>query len=82
MNYYLQMNVGNLLFAGEPDFIVDDGVLQWEIPVVYALPDFGKLGVVGRMLVDAQSGDLKLDDSTSTEEMQANAKRLYQEAAS
>lgn len=82
VNYYLQMNVGNLLYAGEPDFIVGDGELQWEVPVVYALPDLGKLGVVGRMLVDAQSGDLKLDNSTATEEMQANAKRLYQEAAS
>ena len=82
VNYYLQMNVGNLLFAGEPDFIVGEGLLQWDVPVIYALPDLGKLGVVGRFLVDAQSGDLKLNESTSTEEMQAHAKRLYQEAAS
>lgn len=79
VNYYLQMNVGNLLFAGEPEVIVGEGLLQWDVPVVYALPDLGKLGVVGRFLVDAQSGDLKINESTSTEEMQAHAKRLYRQ---
>lgn len=77
----LFLQVGNLLQSGDPDLLVGENVLLWDVPVVYVLPDRGILGTVGHVLVDAQTGDLKLKDSTSFEEMKANAKRLYQQAA-
>ncbi len=83
VNHYLIMHVGNLLHAGDPDLLVGSNDLtQWDVPVVYSLPRYGMLGAVGHILVDAQNGDLKLKDSTSKEELRANAKRFYQQATS
>jgi len=78
----LFLYVGNLLQSGEPDLLVGEDAVFWDVPVFYALPDRGILGHVGHVLVDAQTGDLKLNDSTPFEEMKANAKRLYQQATS
>lgn len=82
---YLFTYVGNLLHASEPDevdLMVGKGLLQWDVPVMYSLPDLGTLGRVGHILVDAQNGDLKLKDSTAIEEMDAHVSRLYQQATS
>jgi len=81
VNQYLFTHIGNMLHAGDPDLLVGDGFLQWDVPVVYSLPDLGELGTVGHILVDAQNGDLKLEDSTSKEDLRANGKRLYQKTA-
>ena len=80
VNHYLVMYVGNLLHAGEPDLLVNEERVQWDVPIIYSLPDHGNLGKVGHILVDAQNGDLKLDDSTSVEEIDAHVTRLYQQA--
>lgn len=82
VNRYLFLHVGNLLRAGEPDLLVGDEFLQWQVPIIYALPDHGDLGVVGHILLDAQNGDLKLAPSTSLEEIEARVSRLYQQATS
>jgi hypothetical protein len=77
----LFLHVGNLLQSGEPDLLVSKDALFWDVPVDYAFPDCGILGRVGHVLVDAQTGDMKLKDSTPFEEMKANAQRLDQQAA-
>lgn len=82
VTHHLVMYVGNLLGAGEPDLLVGEGLLLWDVPVIYSLPDHGTLGQVGHILVDAQNGDLKLDDSTPATEMKENASRLYRKATS
>lgn len=79
---HVAMYIGNLLYAGEPDLLVGEGLLQWDVPVVYSLPDLGTLGTVGHILIDAQNGNLNLNESTSKDEMQSNVDRLYQQAAS
>lgn len=82
VNRYLLMYVGNLLHAGNPDLLVNEGLAQWDVPIVYSIPGRGNLGTVGHFLVDAQNGDLKLKNSTSKEELRENAKRLHQQAPS
>jgi hypothetical protein len=82
VNHYLVMYVGNLLLAGEPDLLVGEGGIQWDVPIIYSLPGHGNLGTVGHILVDAQNGDLKLDASTSVEEIDAHVTRFYQQATS
>jgi hypothetical protein len=79
---YLFTNIGNLLQAGEPDLFVDNGVVLWDVPVLYSLPDRGSLGKVGHLLVDAQNGDIKIRESTPVEEMKSHGERLYQQATS
>jgi len=82
VNYYLIVHVGNLLHAGEPNLLVgDNGLAQWDVPVIYSLPRRGTLGTIGHLCVDAQNGDIKFNASTSKEELQANAKRLYQQTS-
>jgi len=82
VNRYLLMHVGNLLHAGEPDLLVSEGLAQWEVPIIYSLPDRGNLGTVGHFLVDAQNGDIKLKNSTPIREIEAHVTRLYQQATS
>ena len=82
VDQYLFTYVGNLLHTGEPDLLVGEGVLLWDVPIIYSLPDHGNLGTVGHILVDAQNGDLKLNDSTPMEEIDAHVTRLYQQATS
>ncbi len=82
VDHYLFTYVGHLLQAGDPDLLVGDDSVQWDVPIIYTLPDKGALGPVGHFLIDAQNGDLKLKDSTPIEELKANAKRLYQQATS
>ncbi len=78
----LFLYVGNLLHSKDPDLLVGNKSLLWDVPIVYTLPDLGTLGQVGHILVDAETGDLKLKDSTPIEEMKTNAERLYQQATS
>jgi len=82
VNRHLFLYVGNMLRAGEPDLLVSDGALEWEVPIIYSLPDHGDLGVVGHFFVDAQNGDLKLKESTPIEEIEAHVSRLHQKATS
>ncbi|MDZ7363199.1 MAG: hypothetical protein ONB46_21145 [candidate division KSB1 bacterium] len=82
VNRYLLMHVGNLLRAGEPDLSVSKGLAQWDVPIIYSLPDRGNLGTVGHFLVDAQNGDIKLKNSTPIQEIEARVTRLYQQATS
>jgi hypothetical protein len=46
------------------------------------VPKRGLLGIVGNIFVDSNNGNLLLDQSTPVEEMEENAERLYQKAAS
>jgi len=80
VNRYLLLNTGNLIHAMEPDLVIGDD-LRWRVPVGYSLPDKGPLGPVGNIMVDANTGNLLLENSTSIAEIEANAERLYQQAA-
>ncbi len=82
VNRYLLMYVGNLLHAGNPDLLINEGLAQWEVPIEYSIPGRGNLGTVGHFLIDAQNGDIKLKDSTPIEEIKTHASRLYQQATS
>jgi len=82
VNRYLLMYIGNLLHAGEPELLVGECLTQWDVPIVYSLPSYGELGIVGHFLVDAQNGDIKINESTPIEEIKAHVSRLYQQATS
>jgi len=76
VNRYLLMNSGNLIHSMEPDLIIGD-CLQWKVPLGYSMPGKGFLGKVGDIFVDAITGNLKLDISTSIKEIETNAESLY-----
>lgn len=79
VNRYLLMNTGNLIHSMEPDLVIGDH-LCWRVPIGYSLPGQGLLGEVGQIFVEAINGSLLLENSTPIQEIEANAKRLYQKA--
>ena len=76
---FLLLSVGNLLMVDEPSLDISPNALRWRVPVVYALPDRGIVGKVGELYVDADNGQILLEESTPLEVLTANAERLYSE---
>ena len=73
INRFLLLSVGNLLMADEPSLDISLNALRWRVPIVYALPDRGIVGKVGELYVDADNGQILLDESTPLEVLTANS---------
>ena len=54
--------VGTGLSSGKPVLVAEHGRLRWRVPVYLALPDKDRLGQVGQIDVDAQTGETLADD--------------------
>lgn len=76
VNRFLAVNAGNMLAADEPELVVGERLL-WRVPVLFGTPERGQVGKVGELLVDVESGDVIIDDSTQIEAMLRNAETLY-----
>jgi len=61
-NVFLLDQVGTGLGGGDPMLIVLQDRLCWRVPVMLALSPRGLLGQVGQIDIDAQSGELLLDE--------------------
>ena len=59
--------------------VVDQDAIFWRFPIVFSMGVRGRLGQVGEMDVDAQSGELLLNDDL-VEELKAHARILAQSA--
>lgn len=62
VNALLATHAGNLLLADEPVLVLADRAV-WRVPVDLTAPSMGRLGRVGEVDVDAQSGELLLDNA-------------------
>jgi hypothetical protein len=62
VNGTLLDRVGTGVLAETPDLVVTDGGLRWRVPVILALPGHGRIGQVGAIDVDVQSGEVLADD--------------------
>jgi hypothetical protein len=81
VNRYLLLHTGNLLHSTDPNLILGDR-LRWKVPIGYSVPKKGLLGIVGSVFVDANNGNVLIEQSTPVKEMESNAERLYQKTAS
>ena len=59
VNAFLATHVGNLLLAGEPTLSITERIV-WRVPVDVTDPVNGRLGLVGEVDVDVDSGELLL----------------------
>ena len=73
-NVWLLMYAGNLLGAEEPELILNEG-LFWRMDVVLTSPQRGFIGKVGKLCVNALSGEVLTSD-TLAEDLQASADAL------
>ncbi len=74
-NCLLLDKVGTGLMAEKPILMTVDNRLIWQVPVILALPNRGRLGQVGTIGVDVQTGALLFDPS-QIETITANANQL------
>ena len=72
---FLLMKVGNLLMAGEPSFL--HGQRCWKVPILLGNVRSGLLGQVGKLRVDAETGEVLFTDEERTR-IEAQANELYQ----
>lgn len=79
-NRFLIMQVGDQFCAGEPALVVD-AAMYWRVPAQYAPSRLGVLGVLGHLLIDANTGEITLADDKSIEDLQQGAEALYERAA-
>jgi hypothetical protein len=73
-NYWLLENVGNLLRAENPELVLGDR-LVWRIDIALTSPSRGWVGVVGRLEIDASSGEI-LANQSLVEELAPRAQTL------
>ena len=79
-NHFLIMRVGDQLCAGQPELVVGPR-LCWRVPVQYAPSRKGPLGIVGHLLIDAETGEVTVADGQTSEDLLARAEVLYERAA-
>jgi hypothetical protein len=76
---FLLRKVGNLLRPDEPRLFFSDR-LYWMVPVSLTNPTMGRVGGVGELQVDAQTGEV-LAGKEDVERIERNALALYNTAA-
>ena len=62
VNVFLLNQVGTGLGGDTPTLVVQNDRLCWRVPVILALPPKGRLGQVGQIDVDAQTGEILADE--------------------
>jgi len=72
---YVLDRVSDHMVGDEPSLVVDGERFLWRVPVYLAVLPQGRLGQVGTIDVDAQTGQL-LVTNRLIEEMQHNAREL------
>lgn len=79
-NRFLINQIGDQLGALEPELVFGKA-MQWRVPVQFAPSRLGQLGIVGHLLVDAQTGEVFIADGRTSEDLVASAELLYERAA-
>jgi NAD-dependent oxidoreductase involved in siderophore biosynthesis len=67
--------VGTGLFGDEPSLVVTGKSVVWRVPIFVSTASRGRLGQVGQVDVDAQTGEIMADD-TLLKAIGDNAERL------
>lgn len=62
VNVFLLNEIGTGLGGDTPMLVVQNDRLRWRVPVILALSPIGRLGQVGQIDVDAQTGEILADD--------------------
>jgi hypothetical protein len=75
INVFVLNKIGTGLGGDTPILVIDNDRLCWRVPVILALPPQGRLGQVGQIDVDAQTGEILADDQL-IQDIADHAKRL------
>ena len=64
VNVFLLDEAGTGLGGDAPTLVIHNDRLCWRVPVILAMAPCGPLGQVGQIDVDAQSGEILVDDES------------------
>ncbi|MEA3338334.1 MAG: hypothetical protein U9R15_00055 [Chloroflexota bacterium] len=78
-NHFLVMRAGDQLCAYKPELVVGP-TLRWRVPVQYAPSRKGPLGIVGHLLIDAETGEVTIADGQTSGDLLTRAEALYERA--
>lgn len=79
-NRFLILQVGDQFMASDPELVV--GLrLSWRLAVQYAPSRRGALGIVGHLLVDAETGKVVVADDQTPDDFLSRAEVLYASAS-
>ena len=73
-NVFMATHIGNLLLAGEPVLALTERIV-WRVPIDLTAPKVGRIGHVGDIDVDVETGEVLLDEPQIIV-IQENAQRL------
>ena len=65
-NVWLLKHIGNLLRAESPELVLGDR-LVWRVEVTLISPSRGRVGLLGRLELDAITGEVLADESLAEE---------------
>lgn len=77
---YVGREIADLLYGETPSLLWQESGVYWRVPVALASRSLGRIGVVGVIDVDVESGDLRLTDAL-IRTIEDNAQRLAAGAA-
>ena len=73
--------IGTGLSGGDPVLIVTHKAICWRVPIFVSTASHGRLGEVGQIEVNAQTGEV-LADETALQDIGDNAERLVARTSS
>ena len=80
INVLMLEKVGNLLHGGSPALFMTDKI-YWRTPVILSTPSQGRIGQVGHVDVDVETGEMIVDDKL-LKDIAENARRLLTSSTS
>jgi hypothetical protein len=80
VNVLMLERVGNLLYGGSPELFLTDRT-YWRTPVMLSTPSRGQIGQAGHIDVDAETGEMMVDDNL-LKAIAENARRLLASSTS
>lgn len=75
VSVFVGNEIADLLYGEAPDLVLRENGVYWRVPVVLASRSLGRVGNVGVINVNVETGDLNITDQTISE-LEQNAQRL------
>jgi hypothetical protein len=75
---YIGLEISSMMGGTAPALVYNEGRLVWRVPIIFATPFEGQLGVVGVVDVDARTGTLLIPPDLE-ETLHANADALLKD---
>jgi hypothetical protein len=80
VNVYVGNEIADLLHGEAPTLLVNATGVFWRVPVVLSSRSWGRIGQVGAIDVDVETGEMRVDER-SIAEIEHNAERFAISAA-